>query len=164
VGKVKAAIRGALKAFQSGGWDGNNLSIWHPDHPLNRAAAFGGGGTFSNREEIENDFEGYVAGAYKASGPVFSVIAARQYVFSEVVFKFRNKSDGKLFGSTALDLLENPWPGGTTGELLARMEQDASLAGNSWWTITDDAGNYGKSAKGSRGSVSPTCGPTGSRW
>src|SRR3546814_18880675 len=28
------------------------------------------------------------------------------------------------------DLLEEPWPNGTTRELLARMEQDVSLAGN----------------------------------
>ena len=39
MGKVKAALRRGMKAFTSGGWDGNNLSIWHPDHPLNRAAA-----------------------------------------------------------------------------------------------------------------------------
>jgi hypothetical protein len=146
VGKVKKAVRGAMKAFRSGGWDGNNLSIWHPDHPLNRAMAFAGS-SYTNREEIENDFEGYVLGAYKASGPVYACVTARQYVFSEVVFKFRNKSDGKLWGDSRLDLLENPWPGGTTGELLAKMEQDASLAGNSWWTITNDQGDYGNAAK-----------------
>lgn len=147
MGRIKAALRGARKAFSSGGWDGNNLSIWHPDHPLNRAAAFGGS-SYSNREEIENDFEGYVAGAFKSSGPVFACITARQFVFSEAVFKFRNKSDGKLFGGTQLSILENPWPGGTAGNLLSKMEQDASLAGNSWWTLTDDAGNYGNAAKG----------------
>jgi hypothetical protein len=150
VGKVKTALRGALKAFSSGGWDGNNLSIFHPDHPLNRNAAWGGS-SYTNREEIENDFEGYVLGAYKACGPVFSVIAARQYVFSEIVFKFRNKDTGKLYGDDRLSILEHPWPGGTTGELLARMEQDASLAGNSWWTLTNDRGDYGNAAKGGVG-------------
>jgi hypothetical protein len=150
VGKVKAALRGALKAFQSGGWDGNNLSIWNPDHPLNRVAAWGGS-AYSNREEIENDFEAYVAGAFKANGPAFACITARQFVFSEIVFKFRNKTDGKLWGDDRLAILEHPWPGGTTGELLARMEQDASLAGNSWWTLTDDAGRYGNAAKGKPG-------------
>jgi hypothetical protein len=109
------------------------------------------GSNYTNREEIENDFEGYVLGAYKSSGPVFACIQARQFVFSEVVFKFRNKKDGKLYGTSALDILENPWPGGTTGELLSKMEQDVSLAGNSWWTITDDLGNYGNAAKGKPG-------------
>ncbi len=150
MGRIKAALRGARKAFQSGGWDGNNLSIWHPDHPLNRAMGWGGS-SYTNREEIENDFEGYVLGAYKSDGPVFAVIQARQFVFSEIVFKFRNKTDGKLWGDDRLNLLETPWPGGTTGELLARMEQDASLAGNSWWTRTDDAGRYGNAAKGKPG-------------
>jgi hypothetical protein len=31
------------------------------------------------------------------------------------------------------------------------MEQDASLAGNSWWTLTNDAGEYGSAAKGGTG-------------
>lgn len=141
----------AKKAFRSGGWDGQNLSIWHPDHPLNRAMAFGGGSSYSDREDIENDFEGYVLGAYKSDGPVFSCITARQFVFSEAVFKFRSKQDHKLFGNPSLALLEKPWPGGTTGELLARVEQDVSLAGNSWWTRTDDAGRYGNAAKGNKG-------------
>lgn len=150
MGKVKAAFRGALKAFQSGGWDGNNLSIWHPDHPLNRAA-YGGSSAYSNREEIENDFESYVAGAFKSDGPVFACVTARQFVFSEAVAKFRSKSDQKLWGDSRLDLLERPWPGGTTGNLLSRMEQDASLAGNSWWTRTCDHGHYGNAAKGHTG-------------
>lgn len=151
MGKVKKVLRAALKTFQSGGWDGDNLSIFNPDHPLNRGAAYGGSTAYGNREEIENDFEGYVRGAFKSNGPVFACIQARQYVFSEITFKFKSKADGKLFGSEALNLLEHPWPGGTTGELLARMEQDVSLAGNSWWTTTNDRGQYGKAARGTPG-------------
>lgn len=140
-----------LKNFSSGGWDGRNLSIWSPDHPLNQAAAFAGTSSGSDRERIENDFEGYVLGAYKSNGPVFACVTARQFVFSEAVFKFRSKQDKKLFGSPALALLETPWPGGTTGELLSRMEQDVSLAGNSWWTLTNDQGQYGNAAKNGTG-------------
>jgi hypothetical protein len=133
--------------FRSGGWDGNNLNFWHPDHPLSRASAtFGGMST--NREQIENDFLGYVQGAFKANGPVFSCITARQLVFSEAEFKFKNKSTGKLHGNGDLSLLEVPWPGGTTGNLLSRMEQDVSLSGNSWWTIVCDVrGVYGRAAR-----------------
>lgn len=136
------------KDWSSGGWDGSQLPIWSPEHPLNRSAAFAGTGILADRERIENDFEGYVLGAFKSSGPVFACIQARQFVFSEAVFKFRSKQDGKLFGSTELKLLEQPWPGGTTGELLARMEQDVSLSGNSWWTLTNDEGKFGNAAKG----------------
>ena len=104
-----------------------------------------------DRERIENDFEGYVEGAYKRNGPVFACILARQMVFSEARFQFqqmRNGRPGDLFGTPDLALLENPWPGGTTGELLARMEQDGSLAGNFYATTADDEGRFGRAATG----------------
>jgi hypothetical protein len=103
----------------------------------------------SDEEKLENDFEGYVSSMYKANGPVFACIDARMKVFSEGEFTFRDRlNKGNYFGGPGLGVLESPWPGGTTGELLARMEQDASLAGNSYWTMCDDAGRYGKSARG----------------
>lgn len=70
--------------------------------------------------------------SYANSGVVFGVILARIMLFSEIEFKFENLDNKSLFGTPDLSLLENPWPGGTTGELLARMEQDASLAGNAY--------------------------------
>ncbi len=70
--------------------------------------------------------------AYSGSAVVFGVILARLSLFSEAEFKFQRLTDKALFGNESLSLLENPWPGGTTGELLARMEQDASLAGNAY--------------------------------
>lgn len=104
-----------------------------------------------DRERIENDFEGYVEGAYKRNGPVFACMLARQSVFSEarLTFRqFRNGRPGDLFGTQDLALLETPWPGGTTGELLVRMIQDADLAGNFYATTADDNGKFGKSATG----------------
>jgi hypothetical protein len=107
-----------------------------------------------DRERIGNDFAGYVAAAYKASGPVFAAITARQLVFAEARFAWRRWSDGQpgdLFGSPDLALLERPWTNGTTGELMARMEIDASLAGSSYWTTVDDAGRYGHLSIGGKG-------------
>lgn len=104
-----------------------------------------------DRERIENDFEGYVEGAYKRNGPVFACMLARQMVFSEARLtwrQFRGGRPGDLFGTTDLALLETPWPGGTTGELLVRMIQDADLAGNSYLTTADDEGRFGKAATG----------------
>lgn len=90
-----------------------------------------------DQERIENDFEGYIAGIYKRSGPVFSLMDIRLKVFSEARFQYRRRRDGRpgdLFGDRALERLERPWVGGTTGDLLARMIQDADLAGNAFLT------------------------------
>jgi phage portal protein BeeE len=90
-----------------------------------------------DREVIENSFESYVEQIYKANGIIFACIVARMLPFSEARFQYQDLAGGrpgKLFGTAALALLENPWPNGTTGELLSRMEQDASLAGNFYCT------------------------------
>lgn len=78
--------------------------------------------------------------AYECNAIVFGAILARLSVFSEAKFAFRDLRDKSLSGSyevdgrrnTALRKLEIPWPDGTTGELLARMIQDADLAGNAY--------------------------------
>lgn len=87
----------------------------------------------SKAESIGTDFRGLVEGAYKSNGVVFACMLARQSLFSEARFQFRRMVSGRpgdLFGTADLAILEVPWPNGTTGDLLARMEQDASLAGN----------------------------------
>lgn len=92
-------------------------------------------------EEVSANFEGYVSGAYKSNGIVFACILARLLVFSEARFQYQRFVNGRpaeLFDDPALSILERPWPNGTTGELLARMEQDASLAGNFYATLVDD--------------------------
>lgn len=83
-------------------------------------------------ESMIPTFQSYASDGYQGNGVVFAVILARLMLFSEAEFKFQNLSDKRLFGSPELTLLEAPWPGGTTGELLARMEQDVSLCGNSF--------------------------------
>ncbi len=104
-----------------------------------------------DRERIENDFAGFVAGAYKADGIVFACVQTRQLVFSEARFQWqapRGGRPGPLFGTLDLSLIERPWPGGTTSDLLARMEVDLSLAGNFYATVADDAGRLGRAATG----------------
>lgn len=105
----------------------------------------------ADRERIENNFAGYVEGAYKKNGAVFACMAARQMVFCEARFLWTRFSDGRrgdLFFGRELEILETPWPGGTTGDLLAHMIQDADLAGNAFLTMADDDGNFGAAAKG----------------
>lgn len=89
----------------------------------------------TEREEIEHDFEGYVGHIYKRSGPIAALIFVRMAVFSEARLLFRRLMGGRpgdLFGTRDLEILERPWPGGTTGDLLARMLLDVDLAGNAY--------------------------------
>jgi phage portal protein BeeE len=84
-------------------------------------------------EDPENSFTGYTQAAYKASGVVFACMLARQLLFSEARFQWQQMRSGRpgdLFGNPDLAVLEDPWPNGTTGELMSRMMQDTDLAGN----------------------------------
>jgi phage portal protein BeeE len=87
------------------------------------------GGTSQNL----NAFEG-------ARNPIVtSCISVRTLVFSEIRFTFQRWSAGRpgeMYGTPALSILERPWMSGSTGDLLARMEVDASLYGNSYWVRT----------------------------
>lgn len=89
----------------------------------------------TNHEPIEHHFGAYVNAAYKANGIIFACILARATPFADVRFafqRFENGRPGGLYSTPALDTLHKPWPGGSTGMLLTRMEQDASLAGNAY--------------------------------
>jgi len=75
------------------------------------------------------------AEAFKSSGPVFSLVLARLQIFAQARFqwtRFQGGGPTDLFGSPDLAILERPWTGATTGDLLARMELDVSTAGNSY--------------------------------
>lgn len=89
----------------------------------------------SPAEEVGGDFQGVAQSAYKANGVVFSCMVVRQMLFSESRFQYqqmRRGRPGDLYGNANLEILEKPYPGGTTRDLLARAIQDADLAGN-WY-------------------------------
>lgn len=90
-------------------------------------------------EHLGHDFLSYVHQGYKSNGVVFAAITARMLMLSEIEFTFQRLSNRERFGSPALQPLEAPWPNGTTGELVARAEQDASLAGNFYVHKVPDA-------------------------
>lgn len=92
----------------------------------------------SSREQIGRDFVSWSQDGFGGNPVVFAVLNARLNLFTEATFKFRQLSDKKLYGTPDLAVLEKPWPNGTTGELLARMEQDAFLAGNAFVRRTGD--------------------------
>lgn len=73
--------------------------------------------------------------AYRSNGPVFALVLARLQLFSQARFQWTQWSGGNpqdLYGSPDLSVLERPWTGGTTADLLARMEVGVSTSGNSF--------------------------------
>lgn len=85
----------------------------------------------TNEEELSQN----ATSAYLQNGPVFALVLARLQVFSQIRFQWTEFEKGRpsnLFGTPSLRILERPWGGGVTADLLARMEVDVSLAGNSY--------------------------------
>lgn len=100
-------------------------------YPLGYTTTYG----VEKAEPIGNGFADYVTNGLQANGVVWSVERVRMSVFAEARFQFqqlRNGRPGDLFGTPDLGLLERPWVGGTTGDLLSRMILDADFAGNSY--------------------------------
>jgi phage portal protein BeeE len=86
-------------------------------------------------QEISSTLPAY-SSALRSCPPAFAAQMVRALVLSQARFTFRNRPSSstprRTFGTTALGLLEKPWPNATTGELLARMEWHAGLAGNAY--------------------------------
>lgn len=86
-------------------------------------------------EPIETNFPAYVANGLKGNGIVSILESVRLQVFSQARFQWRRYNKGRpgdLFGDESLSVLERPWAGGTTSDLLMRMLLDADMAGNSF--------------------------------
>ena len=96
-----------------------------------------------SEETIDPTFKGYATAGYGGNAIVFACIQARLSLFAEARFQFRRLQSGRpgeLFGTPALERLEKPWPGGTTGDLLARMMVSNDLAGNAFVVATASGG------------------------
>ena len=78
------------------------------------------------------DFRTYVTEGYRANGVVFAVLLARVAMVQEAVFATVNMDGEESRTHPALTVLKRPWPGATTRDLLARIETNASLAGNAY--------------------------------
>jgi phage portal protein BeeE len=85
-----------------------------------------------DHEKIMPQLASATVSANSGNTIVFSAMRKRIALFSEAAFTLQSASDKKLFTDQRLALLQNPWPDGTGGDLLARMEQDAGLAGNAY--------------------------------
>jgi phage portal protein BeeE len=125
------------RQFWLGDWDG-----WGGQGPASGASVLMTSYGQPGSEPILPALMSNTAGAYSGNAVVFGAILARLMLFSEATFAFRDvtdkhlfggyETDGRTLGARLLRKLENPWPNGTTGELLARMIQDVDLAGNAY--------------------------------
>ena len=91
--------------------------------------------TGAKQEIADGTFGSFTSLGYRGNGVIFACMLARLALFSEARFQFRRMEAGRpgdLFGTGQLSVLEKPWYGGTTGDLLARMITDADLAGNAY--------------------------------
>lgn len=83
-------------------------------------------------EDIGTDFQSFVQRGYKDNGIIWACIAARLTVFAQGRFELVDKNDRSNTSPLPprMVALEQPWVNGSQSELLARIEQDTSLAGN----------------------------------
>ena len=91
--------------------------------------------------EVMATLPGYAA-ALRGCPPAFAAQMVRALVLSQARFTWRNLPSSpkarRTFGNRDLAPLEQPWTNATTGELLARMEWHAGLAGNAYVTRQPD--------------------------
>ncbi len=83
--------------------------------------------------------------AFRGNSAVFAVSAVRMAVLSEARFQWqqvRQGRPGKLYGTAGLAVLERPWAGASTGDLVSQMELDATMAGNSYWVMQIDRDGF----------------------
>lgn len=88
---------------------------------------------YEQAETPPTDLQSYSQFAYESNGIIFALMATRMLVFSAVRFTYQRYNNGRpsaMFGSPQLSLIERPWVGGTTQDLLVRMISDVDLAGN----------------------------------
>jgi len=86
--------------------------------------------------KIGSEFAALATAGFGGNPVIASCMGLRMRVFASTRFRFQRLRDGKAgdyFGSPALRMLERPWVGGTTQNLLTQMIVDADLAGNSFW-------------------------------
>jgi len=120
-----------------------SLDTWINDFLMPSVLSLGSGRTVmpnqtmaqTRMQAIASTLPGYMS-ALRSSPPAFAAQMVRATVLSQARFTYRNppwaQNPRKTFGTKALQLLERPWPNGTTGDLISLMEWHAGLAGNAF--------------------------------
>jgi Phage portal protein/LAGLIDADG-like domain len=87
------------------------------------------------QERITPSASGFSEAALKRNGIIFACVATRALLFAQAQFKWapnRDWTPGELFTGAELGLVQKPWRGATTQDLLTRMCLDHDLAGNAY--------------------------------
>jgi len=117
-----------------------NVDDWITDlssFSYNGNSYFNGLRTYDGQgiQQVSNSLPAYMR-QLRQVPPAFAAQMLRAFVMSQARFVWRNKrvstAPRRIFGTTALAPLENPWPNGTTGDLLSRMEWFAGMTGNAF--------------------------------
>lgn len=100
----------------------------------------------SESEKVDpGAYKSYASSGYAGNGIAFAVIGARMHLFAEAEPRILDLDTGRLLPrDERLYALNNPWPSASAGDLLARMEQDVSLAGNSYIVRRPDNGDLAR--------------------
>lgn len=85
-----------------------------------------------DREQLLPQLTQWALSAFGNTSPVFSAAMTRMLVFAQAEVKLQAKDDLHLYTDQSLSLLQEPWPDAGTSALLARMELDDFIAGNSY--------------------------------
>lgn len=92
---------------------------------------------WTKAQEIQRSLPGFTD-ALRNCPPAFAAQMVRALVLSQARFTFRGRPSSntsrRMFGTKDLSVLERPWPNGTTGQLIARMEWHGGVAGNAYVT------------------------------
>ncbi len=91
--------------------------------------------TGNQEKPVPGSYTTLIEQTYKQNAIVFALMALRQMHFSQVRFQYQQMTGGRpgrYWGDSSLQILETPWPNGTTADLLARMITDVDTAGNSF--------------------------------
>lgn len=110
----------------------STLSSLYPGNPYQLQTTYGN----LPANEIGADYPGLAIGAFRGNGIAFACMEARRALFAEATFSWRQKGfgadrrPGPLFGNQDLSVLEHPWQGASTINLLSRAIQDVDLDGN----------------------------------
>lgn len=95
----------------------------------------------ASRLEPPADFLGTVRRAWERDGVAAAAVAARARLLSQVRFQWRSLvpgDNGRLFGTDALSVLEQPAGGITRQQLIYAAEQHVSLLGTAYFHLDDD--------------------------
>lgn len=88
----------------------------------------------SDPGRLEADFAANAHIGFKRNGAVFTLVATRAMTLKGARFAYRTVDRPRKL-ERGPELLETPWVGGSTAQLIARMDVDVSLGGNSYWRI-----------------------------